>query len=59
MASAMSGVTAQAVALGLASMTLAAGGLFLGSLIRFAGARASHLATGVALLVTALILSLV
>lgn len=53
-----SGVTEQAVALGLASMALAAAGLFLGSLIRFSGARASHLASGVALLVATLILSL-
>ena len=56
---AASGVAAQAVALALASAALAAGGLFLGSLVRFAGARASRLATGMALLMAAFILSLI
>jgi putative Mn2+ efflux pump MntP len=56
---ATTGVAVQAVALALASATLAAGGLFLGSLVRFAGPRTSRLATGMALLMAALILSLI
>jgi len=52
------GTIAQAVALGAASLILAALGLFLGSLVRFASERASQFAAGAALLAAGLILSL-
>jgi putative Mn2+ efflux pump MntP len=47
----------QVAALGMASMTLASVGFFLGGLIHFTNARSSHLATGVALIAAALMLS--
>jgi putative Mn2+ efflux pump MntP len=53
------GVFAQALALALASLTLAAMGLYIGSYVRFASARASELATGVGLLAAGLVLLLV
>jgi putative Mn2+ efflux pump MntP len=52
-------VFAQALALAAASMALAALGLYLGSFVRFATARASEVAAGIALLAAELVLLLV
>jgi putative Mn2+ efflux pump MntP len=53
------GVFAQALVLAAASLALTALGLYLGNLVRFASARTSAFAAGIALLAAGLVLSLV
>jgi putative Mn2+ efflux pump MntP len=52
-------VFAQALALAAASLALAAMGLYIGSFVRFASARASELATGIGLLAAGFVLFVV